>query len=40
VVTVAAAHATVIARILDLGERRGPAPEAQQLYEVVGDAPE
>ncbi|KQP88927.1 MULTISPECIES: RNA-binding S4 domain-containing protein [unclassified Methylobacterium] len=37
VVTVAAAHATVIARIRDLGERRGPAPEAQQLYEVVGD---
>ena len=40
VVTVAAAHATVIARVMDLGERRGPAPEAQQLYEVVGNAPE
>ncbi|MCJ2046054.1 RNA-binding S4 domain-containing protein [Methylobacterium sp. J-078] len=37
VVTVAAAHATVAARVLDLGERRGPAPEAQTLYEVLGD---
>lgn len=39
VVTVAAAHATVIARVRDLGERRGPAPEAQMLYDVVDDAP-
>jgi ribosome-associated heat shock protein Hsp15 len=39
VVTVAAAHATVAARVLDLGERRGPAPEAQALYEVLGDGP-
>jgi ribosome-associated heat shock protein Hsp15 len=40
VVTVAAAHATVIARVIDLGERRGPAPDAQRLYEMVGDAPD
>ncbi|MCJ2033811.1 S4 domain-containing protein [Methylobacterium sp. J-068] len=39
VVTVAAAHATVTARVLDLGERRGPAPEAQTLYEALGEAP-
>ncbi|MDB5644774.1 RNA-binding S4 domain-containing protein [Methylobacterium sp.] len=39
VVTVAAAHATVIARVLDLGERRGSAPEAQLLYEIMGDPP-
>ena len=32
VVTVAAAHATMSVRILALGERRGPAPEARRLY--------
>jgi ribosome-associated heat shock protein Hsp15 len=32
VVTVAAAHATLSVRVLALGERRGPAPEARQLY--------
>ena len=28
----------VVVRILACGERRGPAKEAQQLYEVVDDA--
>ncbi|KQU05350.1 RNA-binding protein [Methylobacterium sp. Leaf469] len=32
VVTVAAAHTTALVRVLDLGERRGGAPEAQTLY--------
>ncbi|ACA19133.1 RNA-binding S4 domain protein [Methylobacterium sp. 4-46] len=32
VVTVAAAHATVAVRVVALGERRGPAPEARLLY--------
>ncbi|MGY2052773.1 RNA-binding S4 domain-containing protein [Methylobacterium sp. JK268] len=32
VVTVAAAHTTVAVRVLALGERRGPAPEARLLY--------
>ena len=33
VVTVAAAHVTAAVRVLDLGERRGPATEARTLYE-------
>ncbi|WP_375456405.1 RNA-binding S4 domain-containing protein [uncultured Methylobacterium sp.] len=32
VVTVAAAHVTAILRVAELGERRGPAPEARRLY--------
>ncbi|MFE1599167.1 RNA-binding S4 domain-containing protein [Methylobacterium sp. ID0610] len=32
VITVAAAHATMAVRVLALGERRGPAPEARLLY--------
>ncbi|KQO49214.1 RNA-binding protein [Methylobacterium sp. Leaf86] len=32
VVTVAAAHGTAAVRVIALGERRGPAPEAQRLY--------
>ncbi|WP_375465045.1 RNA-binding S4 domain-containing protein [uncultured Methylobacterium sp.] len=32
VVTVAAAHATAVLRVADLGTRRGPAPEARGLY--------
>ena len=32
VVTVAAPHGTASVRVLDLGERRGPAPEARRLY--------
>lgn len=32
VITVAAAHVTAAIRVLDLGERRGPAPEARRLY--------
>jgi ribosome-associated heat shock protein Hsp15 len=35
VVTVAAAHGTAVVRVLGLGERRGSAPDAQQLYESV-----
>lgn len=33
VITVAAPHATVAIRVLDLGERRGPSEEAKCLYE-------
>ncbi len=33
VVTVAAAHATLAVRVLQLGERRGPFSEASHLYE-------
>ena len=36
VVTVAAAHGTALVRVIDLGERRGPAPEARTLYEAIG----
>ena len=32
VVTVAAQHVTAAVRVLDLGTRRGPAPEARLLY--------
>jgi ribosome-associated heat shock protein Hsp15 len=35
VITVAAPHATAVVRVLDLGERRGPATEARELYEEV-----
>lgn len=33
VVTVAAPHATLAVRVLGLGLRRGPAPEARLLYD-------
>ena len=36
IVTVAAAHGTALIRVLDLGVRRGPAPEARCLYAGVG----
>ncbi|MGJ3262253.1 MAG: RNA-binding S4 domain-containing protein [Salinarimonas sp.] len=36
VLTVAAPHVTTAIRVLDLGERRGPATEAQALYEEAG----
>jgi ribosome-associated heat shock protein Hsp15 len=36
VVTVAAEHATVVARVRDLGTRRGSAEEARNLYEEIG----
>ena len=36
VVTVAALHRTAAVRVLSTGERRGPAPEAQTLYEEAG----
>lgn len=32
VLTVAAEHGTATVRVIDLGERRGPAPEARLLY--------
>lgn len=35
VITVAAARATVVARVERLGERRGPAAEARLLYREV-----
>ncbi|KST60838.1 RNA-binding protein [Methylobacterium sp. GXS13] len=41
VVTVAAPHTTLAVRVLSLGERRGPAPEARLLYEdLAGIQPE
>ena len=36
VLTVAAPHGTLLVRVVDLGERRGPAPEARRLYAEVG----
>ena len=35
VLTIAAAHVTAVVRVVSAGERRGPAPEAQLLYEEV-----
>ncbi len=32
VVTIALSRTTLVVRVEDLGERRGPAPEARQLY--------
>lgn len=32
VITIALARATLVVRVESLGERRGPAPEARQLY--------
>ncbi|MER2268781.1 RNA-binding S4 domain-containing protein [Methylobacterium oxalidis] len=37
VITVAAAHVTALVRVVDLGERRGPAPEARRLYAEVAE---
>lgn len=36
VLTVAAEHRTALVRVLNPGQRRGPAPEARLLYEEVG----
>lgn len=36
VLTVAAPHTTMAVRVLDLGARRGPASEAQELYQEAG----
>lgn len=36
VLTIAAPHATAVVRVTAPGERRGPAPEAQLLYEEIG----
>jgi ribosome-associated heat shock protein Hsp15 len=37
VMTLAAGGKVVAVRVLGLGERRGPAPEARLLYEVLPD---
>lgn len=39
VLTFVQANETKVVRILDCGERRGPAPEAQALYEDLTPAP-
>lgn len=39
VLTIAAEHATATVRVLDLGERRGPAPEARLLYADLAAGP-
>lgn len=36
VLTLALPHATLVVRLLDLGERRGSYEQAQLLYEVLG----
>ncbi len=36
VLTIAAPHRTALIRIVSTGERRGPAPEAQGLYQEIG----
>lgn len=36
VVTVALARTTAVVRVDDLGERRGPAPQARSLYSELG----
>jgi ribosome-associated heat shock protein Hsp15 len=35
VLTLALAHRVVVAKVLSLAPRRGPAPEARQLYEEI-----
>jgi ribosome-associated heat shock protein Hsp15 len=37
VITVALGRATLVVRIEGLGERRGPAPEARQLYAALNE---
>lgn len=37
VLTVAALHVTATVKVVDLGERRGPAPEARLLYADLSD---
>ncbi|QRE76579.1 RNA-binding S4 domain-containing protein [Methylobacterium aquaticum] len=39
VVTVAAQHVTAAVRVVDLGERRGPAPEARLLFDDLSAVP-
>ncbi|MCC5979432.1 MAG: RNA-binding S4 domain-containing protein [Salinarimonas sp.] len=36
VLTVVAEHGTIVARVTGLGERRGNADAARELYEVIG----
>jgi ribosome-associated heat shock protein Hsp15 len=36
VLTLALPHATTVVRVLELGDRRGPATQARLLYEEVG----
>ncbi len=38
VMTLVAGREVVVVRILGLGDRRGPAAEAQTLYEILKDA--
>jgi ribosome-associated heat shock protein Hsp15 len=38
VMTLASRGRVVVLRVLALGERRGPATEAQTLYEIIKDA--
>lgn len=35
VITIALARTTLVVRVVDLGERRGPAPEAKLLYSAL-----
>lgn len=37
VLTLGLPHATCVVRVLDLGQRRGPAPEARMLYEIISE---
>lgn len=36
VLTLALPHATLVVRVLDTAERRGPSSEAKELYEEIG----
>lgn len=37
VLTLGLPHTTCVVRVLDLGQRRGPAPEARMLYELLSE---
>ncbi|MGA7675599.1 MAG: RNA-binding S4 domain-containing protein [Rhizomicrobium sp.] len=39
ILTVPRAREIAVVRVLACAQRRGPAPEAQRLYEIVADAP-
>ncbi len=39
VITFVQAKEVRVVRVLDVGERRGPASEAQLLYEIIGQEP-
>ena len=38
VMTLTAGHEVLVLRVLALGERRGPAPEARALYELIEES--